>query len=223
MKLAHIDTWIFDLDHTLYPPSTGLFAQIEPRMTAYVMRVLKVDEDRANHLRRHYWRQHGTTLAGLMAEHGIAPGPYLAHVHDVDFSALRPNPELAAAIDALPGRKIIHTNADSTYAARVLKQLGLGPFDAVYGVEEVGFHPKPTLPAYQAVLRAEGFEPGRAAMFEDDPRNLSHPHDMGMCTILVGSGRHGPDILTHDHDHGPHVHHRTDDLAAFLRTVIETR
>ncbi|KRW94604.1 pyrimidine 5'-nucleotidase [Paracoccus sp. MKU1] len=222
MDFRHVTTWIFDLDNTLYAPEVRLFAQIERRMTAYVMRELRVTETEAGRLRRHYWRTHGTTLAGLMAEHGIDPLPYLREVHDIDFSVLTPDPALAGLIAALPGRKIVHTNADSAYAARVLEHRGLTVFDAIHGVEESGFHPKPDPRAYAAVLAAEGFEPTGAAMFEDDPRNLAVPHELGMRTILVGSGRHGPDELAEDHDPGPHVHHRTGDLGGFLRGLVGT-
>ncbi|WP_299910187.1 pyrimidine 5'-nucleotidase [uncultured Paracoccus sp.] len=217
MDFKDVSVWIFDLDNTLYDPSAALFAQIERRMTDYVVRQLGVTADQAARLRDDYWRHHGTTLAGLMAEHGIEPGPYLADVHDIDLSVLQPDPALAAAIRALPGRKIIHTNADSAYANRVLDRRGLNIFDAIWGVEEVDFHPKPDARAYQKVIAAEAIDPARAAFFEDDPRNLIVPHDLGMRTVLVGIGRHGPDELAADHQHGPHVQHRTDDLAAFLK------
>lgn len=217
MDFSHVTTWIFDLDNTLYSPEVRLFAQIEKRMTAYVMRELDVDAPEANRLRDHYWREHGTTLAGLMAEHGIDPVPYLRDVHDIDFSELRPDPELAAAIRALPGRKIIHTNGDSLYAGRVLDHRGLQLFDAIFGVEEVDFHPKPDARAYHSVIAQQGFDPAHAAMFEDDPRNLIVPDNLGMRTVLVGTGRHGPDALELDQDHGAHVQFQTMDLTSFLR------
>jgi len=217
MDFRHVTTWIFDLDNTLYAPEARLFAQIERRMTAYVMRELRLAEGEADRLRDHYWRAHGTTLAGLMAEHGIDPLPYLREVHDIDFSALTPDPELAGLIAALPGRKIVHTNGDSAYAARVLEHRGLTVFDAVHGVEEAGFHPKPDPRAYAAVLAAEGFEPTAAAMFEDDPRNLAVPHRLGMKTILVGCATKDRGEPAGIRDGAPHVHHRTADLCAFLR------
>lgn len=215
----HVSTWIFDLDNTLYPREVDLFSQIERRMTAYVMRALDVDEARANELRTHYWRTHGTTLAGLMAEHALDPLPYLRDVHDIDFSVLPPDPDLARAIAALPGRKIVHTNGDSRYARRVLERRGLDIFEAVYGIEEVGFHPKPDARAFAAVLHAHAIDPTRAAMFEDDPRNLVEPARLGMQTVLVGAGHHGPDILAPDHVHGDHILHITDDLTGFLTSV----
>ena len=223
MDFQHVTTWIFDLDNTLYAPEVRLFAQIERRMTAYVMREIGVSEPEASRLRDHYWRQHGTTLSGLMAEHDIDPAPYLREVHDIDFSVLTPDPELAALIRALPGRKIVHTNGDRAYALRVLEHRGLTVFDAVHGIDNVDFHPKPDARAYAAVRAAEGFDPARAAMFEDDPRNLAVPHMLGMRTVLVGDGRHGPDAAKAGQDYGAHVHHQTTNLTDFLRGLAENR
>ncbi|MGQ0567257.1 MAG: pyrimidine 5'-nucleotidase, partial [Gemmobacter sp.] len=101
---SHVRAWVFDLDNTLYPPGARLFDQIEVRMTAWVMAALGVDRAEADRLRRHYWATHGTTLAGLMAEHGVDPGPYLHEVHEIDLGALSPDPVLARRIAALPGR-----------------------------------------------------------------------------------------------------------------------
>lgn len=225
MDFSHVRVWIFDLDNTLYPPEAQLFAQIETRMTQWMMRALGVPQDAANRLRAEYWRLHGTTLAGLMAEHAVDPAAYLADVHDIDFSVLDPAPDLAQAIAALPGRRIIHTNGDARYARKVLAGRGLHGeelFDAVYGIEETGFHPKPAREAFDRVLAQARIDPREAAFFEDDPRNLLVPHQLGMRTVLVGQGRHGPDSLADDADHGVHVQHRTDDLAAFLRRIAPT-
>ena len=218
---AHVDTWIFDLDNTLYSPEVRLFDQIQLRMTSWVARELGLDREAADALRAQYWRDHGTTLAGLMAEHDIDPVAYLRHVHDIDFSALTEDEALSVAILALPGRRIVHTNADAAYASRVLARRGLACFEAVYGIEECGFHPKPDPRSFAAVLDAHGIDPARAAMFEDDPRNLEVPHRLEMRTILVGAGRHGPDELAPDHLHGPHVAWRTDDLPAFVARLAE--
>ena len=210
-SFVHVRAWVFDLDNTLYPPEAKLFAQIEARMTAYVSRILKVTETEADRLRADYWALYGTTLAGLMAEHGLEPGPYLADVHDIDFSTLSPDPLLASRITALPGRKIVFTNGDGAYAARVLAARGLtGAFDAVYGVEHAGYLPKPEQAAFEAVFALDGLTPAEGAMFEDDPRNLMVPHLMGMRTVLVG-----PEAMAQDH-----IHHHTDDLPAFLARLI---
>ena len=204
----HVETWIFDLDETLYPPSTPLFPQIERRMTLWIANHLGVTEAQADAMRRGWWEVHGTSLAGLMAEHDIDPAPFLADVHDVDLSHLTAGPDLSCAIAALPGRRIVHTNGPAAYADRVLRARGLqDAFHAVYGIETSSLVPKPNATAYDAVEAIEGHDPARAAMFEDVARNLAVPHARGTACVLVG-----PDAID-----GPHVHHHTTDLAAFLR------
>lgn len=210
-NFQHVSNWVFDLDDTLYPPEMGLFDQIEDRMIDCIMKRLKLSRPEANLLRRQYWQRYGTTLAGLMHEHRLDPKEYLAAVHDVDFSPLRPDPELARAISNLPGRRIIFTNADRTYAAEVLKRRGLeGLFHAVYGVEEANYHPKPNRIAFDTIFGLEGLEPNQAAMFEDCSRNLVVPHTLGMQTVLVSS----------QPIEAPHIRYRTDDLAAFLDRIV---
>lgn len=208
---SHVSTWVFDLDNTLYPPQYRLFDQIEVRMTAWVMRELGVGQTEANRLRQHYWETYGTTLAGLMREHGADPAPYLSEVHDIDFTLLPKDPALAEAIGNLPGRRIIYTNACVPYAEKVLAARGLsGLFDAVYGIENAGFLPKPERGAFEAIFAADGVDATRAAMFEDDARNLAAPHEMGMRTVHVA-----PKPLN-----SRHIHHHTDDLAGFLAQII---
>ena len=203
----HVDTWVFDLDNTLYSPAVRLFDQIDARMTEVVMRVTGGDRAGSDRLRRDYWLTYGTTLAGLMAHHAVDPAAYLVEVHDIDFSVLEPDPALRAAIARLKGRRIVYTNGSAPYAHRVLAARGLdGLFDAVYGVEDAGYHPKPQPQAYAAIFGRDGLDPARAAMFEDDPRNLKVPHGLGMRTVLVT-----PEAEAHDH-----IHHHTDDLAGFL-------
>ncbi|PVH30649.1 pyrimidine 5'-nucleotidase [Pararhodobacter oceanensis] len=207
IDFQHVDTWVFDLDNTLYPPHMRLFDQIERKMVDYVIRTTGVDHAQAHHLRRSYWAEYGTTLAGLMAHHGVDPVPYLVEVHDIDFSVLDPDPELRAAITRLQGRRIVYTNGSAPYAQRVLEARGLsGLFDAVYGVEDADYHPKPRAEAFDKVFTRDGLKTQSAAMFEDDPRNLKVPHDLGMRTVLV----------TPEHEAHDHVHHHTDDLTGFL-------
>jgi putative hydrolase of the HAD superfamily len=207
---AHVTTWVFDLDNTLYPPRFRLFDQIEVRMTAWVMQALGVGRTEANRLRQHYWDTYGTTLAGLMREHGVDPGPYLTEVHDIDFTVLPADPDLARAVAALPGRRIIYTNACAPYAERVLAARGLsGLFDAVYGVEHAGFLPKPERAAFETVFALDGLDPTRAAMFEDDARNLRAPHEMGLRTVHVADRPLA----------ARHIHHHTNDLTGFLAAL----
>lgn len=208
--LTDIETWVFDLDNTLYPPSMALFPQVNARMTDWVMQTLGVDRAHADHLRHSYYHEHGTTLAGLMQNHDVDPDPYLIAVHDIDFSVLSPDPDLAAAIAALPGRKIIYTNGTAPYAEAVTAARGLsGLFDAIYGVEHANYHPKPSAEAFETVFTADGLTPQRAAMFEDEARNLAVPHAMGLTTIHVA-----PEAAPETH-----IHHHTDDLPYFLKTL----
>ncbi|MDR9484589.1 MULTISPECIES: pyrimidine 5'-nucleotidase [Sediminimonas] len=208
---SHVTGWVFDLDNTLYPPRARLFDQIETRMTAFVMRTLGVPRERADHLRHTYWRDYGTTLAGLMHEHALDPAEYLVEVHDIDLGALTPDPDLAARIRALPGRKIVYTNGSAPYAERVVAARGLsGVFDALYGVEHAGFHPKPDPRAFGAVFARDRLRPETAAMFEDDARNLAAPHRLGMRTVHVADAPLG----------APHIHHHTNDLSGFLARLV---
>ncbi len=208
----HVTTWVFDLDNTLYPPSARLFDQIEVRMTDWVMEALRVDRPEADRLRRHYWMTYGTTLAGLMAEHGVDPAPYLTHVHDISFDSLVADAVLARRIAALPGRRIVYTNGCAPYAERVIAARGLsGLFDAVYGVEHAGFRPKPERLAFETVFAADGLDPARAAMFEDDARNLAAPHQMGMRTVHIAPEPEAAD----------HIHHHAEDLSEFLGRLTD--
>lgn len=206
----HVTDWVFDLDNTLYPASASLFPQIETLMTKFIMDELKLNQDEASHLRNRYWREHGTTLAGLMNEHGMDPDPFLHAVHDVDLDDLGKDVELRVAIDALPGRKIVYTNGSRKHADRVVEARGLtGAFEVHYGVEDANYCPKPHRIAFEKVFAADGLNTKTAAMFEDEARNLEVPHDLGMRTVLVGG--------THD---GSHVQHATDDLAEFLSNLV---
>ena len=208
---SHVSQWVFDLDNTLYHPSARLFDQIEVKMTAYVMDALKVDKAEADRLRSHYWREHGTTLAGLMREHDLDPEPYLEAVHDISMDHLEEDAALAAGIHNLPGKKIVFTNGSAPYAERVLAARGLsGLFDGVFGVEHADYHPKPERRAFDKVFARAGVAPQQAAMFEDDARNLAAPHEMGMRTVHVA-----PEPLA-----AAHIHHHSDDLAGFLAKLI---
>ena len=210
-SFCHVTQWVFDLDNTLYPPEARLFDQIEVKMSAYVMASLGVDQTTADQLRRDYWRDYGTTLAGLMREHNVDPGPYLFDVHDIDLSHLNKDPALAAAIDTLPGRKIVYTNGTAPYARQVLAARGLDQvFEAVYGVEEANFLPKPELEAFETIFALDGIQPRQAAMFEDEARNLQVPHSLGMQTIHVA-----PAPVT-----APYLQHHTNNLRQFLKLLV---
>ena len=207
---SHINTWVFDLDNTLYPPEFALFDQIEIKMTDYVMQELGVDRKRADYLRNYYWQTYGTTLSGLMREHDIDPMPYLYDVHDISLDHVHQDLILRSYIQSLPGRKIVYTNGSEFHANRVLKARGLNDiFDAIYGIEHSDFHPKPSAKAYEAIIALDGFQSQTAAMFEDDHRNLKVPHSIGMRTVLVGPKQAGD-----------HIHCQTTDLTTFLSQIV---
>jgi putative hydrolase of the HAD superfamily len=208
---THVRGWVFDLDNTLYPPRARLFDQIEQRMTAFVMEALGVDAPQAHRLRKLYWAEYGTTLAGLMELHGVEPGPYLTMVHDISLDHLDADPDLRARIAALPGRRIVHTNGSAPYAERVLEARGLaGLFDGVFGVEDADYQPKPRREAFETVFAKGGIVAPESAIFEDDPRNLAEPHAMGLRTVHVAPRAEA----------ASHIHHHTDDLTDFLADLL---
>lgn len=221
-RFLETKTWIFDLDNTLYPASCDLFAQIDVRMGAFISDFLQVDLTEARRVQKHYFKEHGTTLNGLMTEHGLEPGAFLDFVHDIDHSPVRAAPELERAIGDLPGRKIILTNGTCSHAQAVMGRLGVAHhFEAIYDIVATGYRPKPQAHAFQYVIEVDGLDPKRSVMFEDIVRNLEVPHDLGMTTVLVrAKGPHPDDHLgLTGTGEEKHVHHVTDDLAAFLGAV----
>lgn len=217
---AHVTDWIFDLDNTLYPAHLSLWQQIDDRIKSYISRLLDVAPDRALTIQKDYYRRYGTSLRGLMIEHGMSPDDFLAYVHDIDHSPLAANPALGAAIDALPGRKFIFTSGTRSHAAAVTRRLGIdNHFDGVFDIVDAGLLPKPNRPTYEKFLADHGVEPARAAMFEDLARNLEVPHALGMRTVLVvpdGTREVFRETWEFEGRDDDHVDFVTDDLSAFL-------
>lgn len=222
VDFAKIDCWVFDLDNTLYPRTCDLFAQVDILITQYVMDITGLEHKDAYKIQKDYYRDHGTTMNGLMCHHDIDPDHYLNSVHDIDYSPVEPNAELVDAIDALPGRKFIFTNADQGHARAVLGRLGGdGLFDGVFDIRATDYNPKPERSAYEKFIAAFDIPADRAIMFDDLEKNLKVPHELGMATVHVV-----PDNdFTHDQvdsweltraDDQDHIHHITDDLVRFL-------
>ena len=220
-SFSHVTDWVFDLDNTLYPRECNLFAQIDVLITSYVMDVTRLAFEEARALQKAYYRDFGTTLNGLMQRHAVDPDHFLGTVHAIDYSPVAAHPGLIAAIRALPGRKFILTNGDANHARSVLARLGGADlFESVFDIRAMEYKPKPLPEAYEAFFRAHGIDPRRAAMFDDLEKNLRVPHEVGMTTVQV--------VASEDFAHeqvdawelsraaGGHVHHVTDDLAAFL-------
>jgi putative hydrolase of the HAD superfamily len=217
----HVRNWIFDLDNTLYPSSCDLFAQISQRMTVYVHRLLDMPMEDARVLQKAYYRDHGTTLNGLMKVHHVDAEDYLAFVHDIDLTALSPDPDLRAVVAGLPGRKFVFTNGCVNHAGRVLARLGLdGHFDAVWDIRTIGFTPKPDIAAYRTVLARAGSNGADAAMFEDIARNLVEAHQLGMTTVWLKNGSEWSDQgPAHPVAQPHHIDYETNNLTEFLHSI----
>lgn len=211
--LTHIDTWLFDLDNTLYPPEAEFMSLIEGRMTRFVTRETGLPADEAFALQKKYLSEHGTTLAGLMANHGVDPEAFLDEVHDVSTAGLFPDADLRAAIAALPGRRLVFTNGDKRHAERVLARLQLDDlFEAIFHIALADYIPKPHPQTFARMVQAHDVTPASTAFFEDSERNLPPAFDLGMTTVLVGPAA--------ARSTAPFVHHRTDNLAAFLNAAL---
>ena len=223
-RLARLDTWVFDLDNTLYPRHSNLFAQIDVRIRDYVGRLLELDGEAADAMQKTYYRRYGTTLRGLMMEHDISPDDFLEYVHDIDHSPIAPNPRLAGAIAQLPGKRFIFTNGSRPHAEKVAARLGVTDhFEDIFDIVWADLMPKPARETYERFLAETGVSPASAAMFEDLSRNLAVPQALGMTTVLVVPGGTRPifteewELEGHDADH---IHYVTDDLTGFLDDVL---
>ncbi len=220
-------TWVFDLDNTLYSADSNLFAQIDVKMGEFIAQYLEVSFERARYLQKNYYRQYGTTLSGLMKVHNMEPTAFLDYVHDIDLEPVPEHPELAAAIDALPGRKFIFTAGSRRHAENVAGKIGvLHLFEDIMDIVDTSFVAKEQAEAYDAFLRRHNVDPAQAAMFEDMPYNLLPAHMLGMTTTLVHSSYldHPVQLKIREWQEPPeHIHHMTEDLQGFLCDVPLTQ
>src|SRR5579859_1250938 len=215
-----VETWVFDLDNTLYPHHLNLWQQVDDRIRAFIADFLKVPHDQAFRIQKDYYKRYGTTMRGLMAEHGLQPDDYLEFVHKIDHSPLTPNLALGAAIEKLPGRKLILTNGTRAHADAVMQRLEIHRhFEDVFDIAAADLDPKPLPQVYERFLKRHNVDPRKAAMFEDLARNLEVPHALGMVTVLVVPEaqrevfREGWELEGRD---AAHVNYLTDDLTDFL-------
>jgi len=207
--LSHVSVWVFDVDDTLYPREQGLMSLVQARINAYVVEAVGLDPASARVLQRQFLDEHGTTLAGLMANYTIDPEHFLHDVHDVPMDGLEPNPRLAEQLKRLPGRRLVFTNGARDYAGRVLDRLGVTDcFDGLFAIEDADLTPKPAPSTFRHLIERFGFEPRSAVFFEDTPRNLEPAKALGMTTVLIGDG-HGKPL-------GDHIDHMAPDLLDFL-------
>lgn len=214
--LDHVEVWVFDLDNTLYPAACNLFAQVDRLIGQFIQDFLRIDADAARRLQKQYYRQHGTTLKGLMDHHGVEPSVFLDFVHAIDVTPVPPSPDLDQALGRLPGRKIVFTNGSAKHAENVLARLGVGHrFAAIFDIVAADYFPKPEPFVYDILVRRHWIDPKRAVMVEDLAKNLLPAHQMGMTTVLVRTEAE----WAQDGVAGEHVHHVTDDLVAWLGRI----
>ena len=226
-RFAHVTDWVFDLDNTLYPHHSNLFGQIDVKMTAYVSELLGLPREDARKLQKELYLEYGTTLAGLMARHGIDSDDFLQKVHDIDYSHLEPNPELGQAIRALPGRKFVFTNGDRGHAERTARRLGiLDDFDDIFDIIAAGLTPKPAQKSYDLFIGLHKIAGPNAVMFEDLARNLKVPKALGMTTVLIVPRNFRPtfsEIWESDVEQEDDVDFVTDDITTFLGGIVSGR
>jgi len=188
-RFAHIRDWIFDLDNCLYPASTGLFALIDERMGAYIQRLLECDAAEARRVQKSHFHTHGTTLAGLMKEHGVDPHDFLDDVHAIPLDRVTRDERLAGALTRLPGRKFVFTNGDAPYARRVLEAIGVDEhFDELHDIHASELKPKPDPHGYLLLCERFGIDPAQALLADDMVQNLRPAKALGMTTIWVDNG-----------------------------------
>ena len=219
---AKVATWVFDLDNTLYPHHL-LWQQVDDRIRNFITEFLEVSHDEAFRIQKDYYKRYGTTMRGLMTEHGLNPDDYLEYVHQIDHSPLEPNPALGAALEQLPGRKLILTNGTRKHADAVMKRLEIDRhFEDVFDIAAADLDPKPLPQVYKRFLARHAVDPGKAAMFEDLARNLEVPHALGMTTVLVvptGQREVFREAWELEGRDELHVDHVTDDLTGFLQRI----
>ena len=214
--LDHIDCWIFDLDNTLYPPSARMFDLIDERMGGFIMRLLGCDAIEARRVQKQYFHDHGTTMAGLMRHHGVDPETFLVDVHDVAMDRLVPDMRLRAGLERLPGRRLIFTNADADYSARVLAARGIADlFDGICDIRATRYTPKPDPAAYAAMVAHQNVDPAKSLFVEDMARNLTPAKALGMTTVWLDNGSESG-----HRDHLPdHVDFHVNDISDWLDTL----
>ncbi|MGL5166977.1 MAG: pyrimidine 5'-nucleotidase [Afipia sp.] len=215
-RLADVDTWIFDLDDTLYPRSVGLHEQMKARVVRFIADLMNLNAAEAEAVHSDYYERYGATLQGLMELHGVAPAPFLDFVHTIDLSPLSHDDLLIKALEALPGRRIVFTNSSRRHAASVLEAMNMADlFEATYSIEDCGFIGKPQRSAYASILAAHAIDPRTSAMFDDRIGNLVVPHDLGIRTVLI-SPPNGAETFQAPR----YVDAVTDNLARFLSRTL---
>ena len=216
-RFAHVTDWIFDLDNCLYPASTRLFDLIDARMGAYIQRLLNCDAVEARRVQKAHFHEHGTTLAGLMKQHGVDPHDFLEDVHAIELDRIARDERLARGLARLPGRKLVYTNGDAPYARRVLEALGISDhFADLHDIHAAELRPKPDIHGYRLLLDRYAIDPAHGLMVEDMAQNLRPAKMLGLTTVWVDNGS---ERGNHDH-HPDHVDHTIRDVGEWLDQIL---
>ncbi len=220
IPLRDFECWVFDLDNTLYPASNGLMADVSSRMTQFVSNALGVAVDEALVEQKELYRKHGTTLRGLMEKYAVDPWSFLDFVHQVDYGQVEPSPRLAEALLALPGRKIVFTNASVHHAEAVLGRLGIAhQFEGVFDVAAASWQPKPHPTAYQTLVERHQITPARTVMVEDIAPNLEPAATLGMTTVWLQHEDAQAPAWTMPSESSEYVHHKISNLTEWLESL----
>jgi putative hydrolase of the HAD superfamily len=218
-----IESWVFDLDNTLYPASSRLFSEVSRRMTAFISEYFDMAPDAARQRQRDFFMRYGTTLRGLMVEHGVDPEPFLEYVHAIDVGLIDANPNLAERLARLPGRKLIFTNASRRHAERVLERLGItSHIEEIFDIAAADYVPKPDRTSYSLMLQRHQLAAENACMIDDIVRNLEPAKMLGMTTVWLK----GDIEWARGEDTGggaSYIDHTIDDLGSWLDWVIARR
>ena len=221
MKLKDkVNTWIFDLDNTLYSADSGIFQQVHKLMGEFISKFLNMDLVEAKKLQSQYYKQHGTTLRGMMDNHGVDPDYFLDEVHKLDYSIVGQNINLNKELEKLEGRKIIYTNANKQHVTDVLQRINLtNYFDEIFDIKEANYIPKPEIRPYEKIIKLYNIESNKSVMFDDIAKNLVPAKKVGFTSVWIDAGyeNFSDDIQASKN----YLDYQTRDLSLFLKDVNE--
>ena len=215
---SKIDNWIFDLDNTLYSADSGIFQQVHKLMGKFIKNYLNIETKKANEIQRKYYKKHGTTLRGMMDNHGVDPDYFLSEVHKLDYSIVGSNNKLNMELKKLNGKKIIYTNANMEHVLNVLERIELSNFfDHVFDIKMANYKPKAQLTPYNHIVKKFDLNPSKSAMFDDIAKNLVPAKNVGFTSIWIDAGyeNFSDDIKSSK----KYIDFETNDLSVFLEKV----
>ena len=177
---------LIDLDNTVYPEDSNIFAQIDLKMKSFISKNLNVSLDEAYKIQKKYFINNGTTLRGLMLYHNVQPEKFLSYVHDIDLNSIKKNKKLSNELKNYKGKKIIFTNGSNEHAKRVLDKIGLDKTIVnIFDIIRADYIPKPNILTYQKVIKEYSLDPKKTIMIDDLPNNLKTAKKLGMKTVLI--------------------------------------